>query len=92
MKTAEAIWQARQKCPDLIVVSPDYSAYKRYSKLARMIYCSYTNQVEPFGLGESWIDVTGSLPLFGGDEMLVASEISERVKDELGLTVSVGVS
>ena len=57
-----------------------------------MIYYSYTNQVEPFGLDESWIDVTGSLPLFGGDAMLVANEISERVKDELGLTVSVGVS
>lgn len=92
VKTAEAIWQAKQKCPDLIVVPPDYSAYKRYSKLARMIYYSYTNQVEPFGLDESWIDVTGSLPLFGGDAMLVANEISERVKSELGLTVSVGVS
>lgn len=92
VKTAEAIWQAKQKCPDLIVVPPDYSAYKRYSRLARMIYYSYTNQVEPFGLDESWIDVTGSLPLFGGDAMLVANEISERVKSELGLTVSVGVS
>lgn len=92
VKTAEAIWQAKQKCPDLIVVPPDYSAYKRYSKLARMIYYSYTNQVEPFGLDESWIDVTGSLPLFGGDAMVVANEISERVKSELGLTVSVGIS
>lgn len=92
VKTAEAIWQAKQKCPNLIVVPPDYAAYKRYSKLARMIYYEYTNQVEPFGLDESWIDVTGSLSLFGGDAMLVANEISERVKDELGLTVSVGVS
>lgn len=92
VKTAEAIWQAKQKCPSLIVVPPDYAAYKRYSKLARMIYYDYTNQVEPFGLDESWIDVTGSLSLFGGDAMLVANEISERVKDELGLTVSVGVS
>ena len=92
VKTAEAIWQAKQKCRDLIVVPPDYAAYKRYSKLARLIYYDYTNQVEPFGLDESWIDVTGSLPLFGGDAMLIANEISERVKDELGLTVSVGVS
>ena len=92
VKTAEAIWQAGQKCPDLIVVPPDYSAYKRYSRLARMIYYSYTNQVEPFGLDESWIDVTGSLPLFGGDAILVANEISERVKSGLGLTVSVVVS
>ena len=92
VKTAEAIWQAGQKCPDLIVVPPDYSAYKRYSRLARMIYYSYTNQVEPFGLDESGIDVTGSLPLFGGDAILVANEISERVKSGLGLTVSVVVS
>lgn len=92
VKTAEAIWQARQKCPRLIVVKPDYAAYKRYSRLARMIYYEYTDQVEPFGLDESWIDVTGSLPLFGGSAMLIAHEISERVKDELGLTVSVGVS
>ena len=92
VKTAEAIWQAKQKCPELIVVSPDYAAYKRYSRLARMIYYGYTDLVEPFGLDESWIDITGSLPLFGGDAMLVAREISERVKSELGLTVSVGIS
>lgn len=66
VKTAEAIWQAKQKCSNLIVVPPDYTAYKRYSRLARMIYYSYTNQVEPFGLDESWIDVTGSMQLFGG--------------------------
>ncbi len=92
VKTAEAIWQARQKCPDLVIVPPDYAAYKRYSKLARMIYYDYTDRVEPFGLDESWIDVTGSLDLFGGDARLIACEISERVKSELGLTVSVGVS
>lgn len=92
VKTAEPIWQAKQKCPELTVVLPDYPAYKRYARLARMIYYDYTNQVEPFGLDESWIDVTGSLPLFGDDPMLIATEISERIKDELGLTVSIGVS
>ncbi len=92
VKTAEAIWQAREKCPGLVVVPPDYDAYKRYSRLARMIYYDYTDLVEPVGLDESWIDVTGSLGLFGGDAMLVAEEISGRVKSELGLTVSVGVS
>lgn len=92
VKTAEAIWQAKQKCPDLIVVPPDYAAYKRYSKLARLIYYEYTDQVEPFGLDESWIDVAGSLDIFGKDPMLIAREISERIKDELGLTVSVGMS
>ncbi len=90
--TAEPLWQALQKCPDLAVVMPDYAAYKRYSRLARMIYYDYTNQVEPFGLDESWIDVTGSLALFGDDPHLIAQEISERIKSELGLTVSVGIS
>lgn len=92
VKTAEPIWQAQQKCPELIIVPPDYAAYKRYSRLARMIYYNYTDLVEPFGLDESWIDVTRSLDLFGGDAPLVAQEISGRIKSELGLTVSIGVS
>ncbi len=92
VKTGEAIWQARGKCPGLVVVPPHYDQYMRYSRLAKRIYYDYTDLVEPFGLDESWLDVTGSLSLFGGSEMLVAQEISERVKAELGLTVSVGVS
>ncbi len=71
---------------------PDYAAYKKYSRLARMIYYDYTDLVEPFGLDESWIEVTNSLQLFGGDALMLAQEISERVKAELGLTVSVGES
>lgn len=70
----------------------DYEAYRKYSWLARMICYDYTDRVEPFGLDESWLDVTGSLALFGGDPMAVAHEISARVKAELGLTVSIGVS
>lgn len=92
VKTGCAIWEAKQACPDIIIVPPDYAAYKRYSRLARMIYYDYTDLVEPFGLDESWVEVTGSLQLFGGDARLLAQEISERVKAELGLTVSVGLS
>lgn len=92
IKTAEAIWEAKKKCPHLIVVPPDYQLYKRYSELARNVYYDYTDLVEPFGLDESWIDITGSLPLHGGDAMLVATEISERIKAELGCTVSIGIS
>lgn len=92
VKTGEALWQAREKCPGLVVVPPDYAAYQRYSRLARQIYYDYTDQVEPFGLDECWLDVTGSLSLFGGDARLVAEEISERVKAELGITVSIGAS
>jgi DNA polymerase-4 len=92
VKTGEAIWEARQKCPDIIIVPPDYAAYLRYSKLARQLYYQYSDQVEPFGLDECWIELTHTLHLHGGDAMLVAEEISERIKAELGLSVSVGVS
>lgn len=92
IQTAEALWQARQKCPDLIVVPPRYKLYRRYSEMARSIYYQYTDLVEPFGLDECWLDMTGSLALHGGDAMVVAREISERVKAELGCTVSIGLS
>ena len=92
IKTAEALWQARQKCPDLIVLPPRYKLYRRYSELARAIYYQYTDLVEPFGLDECWLDLTGSLHLHGGDATVVAREISERMKAELGCTVSIGIS
>ena len=92
IKTAETLWQARQKCPDLIVVPPDYRLYMKYSRMARQIYYQYTPQVEPFGLDECWLDVTGNLHAFCNDPMLIARELSERMKAELGITVSIGVS
>lgn len=84
----EPLWKARQKCPDLIVVPPNYPLYLRFSRLARMIYEDYSEYIEPFGLDESWIDVTGCQQ--SGEE--IAQEIRQRVKDELGITVSIGVS
>ena len=92
IQTAEALWQARAKCPDLIVLPPRYRLYRRYSEMARAIYYQYSDLVEPFGLDESWIDLTGALELHGGDVMVVAREISERIKAELGCTVSIGIS
>lgn len=92
IKTAEALWEARKKCPDLIVLPPRYKLYRRYSELARAIYYQYTDLVEPFGLDECWLDLTGSIALHGGDALVVAREISERMKAELGCTVSIGVS
>ncbi len=90
IKTGEAIWQAKQKCPKLVVVKPNFPLYMRFSKLARDIYGDYTDQIEPFGLDECWLDVTGSGAL--GDGMMIAEEIRKRVKFELGITVSIGVS
>lgn len=91
VRTGMAIWQAKQWCPELVVVPPDYREYIRISKYLREIYEDYTDQVEPFGLDECWLDVTGSVGLFG-NPMTIAREISDRVKDELGITVSIGVS
>lgn len=91
VKTGEAIWQALGKCPNLTLVPPQYDQYLKHSKLARKIYYDYTNQVEPFGLDECFLDVTGSTHLFGSGEE-IANEIRQRMKEELGITVSVGVS
>lgn len=92
VKTAMTLWQARAACPEAIIVPPRYQLYHRYSRAARRIYYDYTDLVEPFGLDEAWLDVTASAHLFGGDALLIAREISERVKAELGVAVSVGVS
>ena len=91
VKTAETTWQAKKKCPNLVIIPPQYEEYKKYSKLIQNIYYSYTDQIEPFGLDECWLDVTGSLNLFGSVEN-IAEEIKERVKKEIGVTVSIGVS
>lgn len=89
--TGDAVWQAKQKCPDLVVVPPHYEEYLKYSKLAKAIYCDYTNQVEPYGMDKCWLDISGTKKLFG-NPVDVANEIRERIKFELGLTISVGVS
>ncbi|MBR3786565.1 MAG: DNA polymerase IV [Firmicutes bacterium] len=89
--TAETIWQAKKKCPDLQLVAPHHEKYKMYSKKINQIYLQYTDMVEPFSIDESWLDVTASLQLFGNG-VEIADQIRERVKRELGLTLSVGVS
>jgi len=91
VKTGEVIWQAKQKCPDLIIVPPNYSQYLSYSRKAREIYYRYTDMIEPFGIDECWLDVTGSTLLFGNGYD-IAYQIKETIKSELGLTVSIGVS
>ena len=91
VQTGEAIWQARQKCPDLICVPPDYALYIRFSQRMRRVYEEYSDRVESFGLDEAWIDLTNpGLTIRDGER--IAHEIRLRVKRELGITVSVGVS
>ena len=91
VSTGEQIWKAKQKCPNLVVVEPHFELYMKYSKLAHEIYYKYTDLIEPFGLDECWLDVTGSTLLFGNGHE-IACKIKEEIKETLGLTVSIGVS
>lgn len=91
IKTGMVNWEARQRCPDLIMVKPQYEQYLKYSELARNIYQRYTDQVEPYGMDECWLDVSGSRGVCGGG-MEIAEKIRQTMKEELGLTVSIGVS
>ena len=91
VKTGMVNWEARQCCRDLILVPPQYDEYLKYSKLTRSIYERYTDLIEPFGMDECWLDVTGSRNS-RGDAMTIAESIRRATREELGLTVSVGVS
>ena len=92
VKTAETIWQAKKKCPNLVLLPAHHKLYREYSNKVNAIYDEYTDLAESFGIDESWLDVTNTLHLFGGDAKALANAIRQRVKRELGLTLSVGVS
>ena len=92
VKTAETIWQAKKKCPNLVLLPSHHDLYRDYSRRVNAIYEQYTDLVEPFGIDESWLDITGTAHLFGGDPHAIADSIRQRIRDELGLTLSVGVS
>ena len=93
IKTGEVLWQAKQKCPSLVCLAPHMELYEKISKKIVEIYKDYTDVIEPFGIDECWLDITHSKHLFcGGDPEMIAHEIKERVKREIGLTLSCGVS
>ncbi len=91
VQTAEAIWQARQKCPDLLLLPPHHEKYEEVSLRINDIYRNYTDLVEPFSIDESWLDVTGSQRLFG-DGRTIADRLRREVREKIGVTISVGVS
>ena len=91
VKTGMALWQAKQLCPEITFLPPRMDLYLRFSRMAQEIYADYTDLREPFGCDESWLDVTASASIKGDGE-LIAKEISNRMKSELGITVSIGVS
>ncbi len=91
VQTAETIWQARQKCPDLVLLPPHHEKYAAMSRRINAIYLDVTDQVEPFSVDESWLDVTGSRNLFGTG-VQIADMLRKRVREETGITISAGVS
>lgn len=91
IKTGEVIWQAQRKCPELIVLPPRFEIYQKYSRMAGKIYYDYSDRVEPMGMDEAWCDLTGTARDFFEAEKIV-NEIKSRFKNELGITVSVGIS
>lgn len=91
VKTGEAVWEAKSKCPNLVTVDAHYDQYIKFSRAVRQIYDEYSDQREDFGIDESWIDCTGSTKLFGSGET-IADEIRSRIKNEMGITASIGVS
>ena len=90
VKTGMVNWEAQRCCPNLIMVPPHYEQYIKYSALARNIYGRYTDQIEPYGMDECWLDITGSSST--GNPLAIAEAIREATREELGLTVSIGVS
>lgn len=92
VKTGEVIWQAKQKCPQLVTVPPHMDEYLKFSRIVRDIYLRYSSEVESFGIDESWIELTGSPLLESMTPVQIADEIRQTIKNETGLTVSIGVS
>ncbi len=91
IKTAETVYSAKKKCPSLVIAEPHYEEYSEYSKRVNAIYARYTDMIEPFGIDESWLDVTASRKLFGSG-VEIAERIRREVREEIGITVSIGVS
>ena len=91
IKTAETVYSAKKKCPSLVIAEPHHEEYLKYSKRVNAIYARYTDMIEPFGIDESWLDVTASQKLFGSG-VEIAERIRREVREEIGITVSIGVS
>ena len=89
--TAETIHSAMKKCPQLVIAEPHHDRYVEFSRRVNEIYARYTDLIEPFGIDESWLDVTASYKLFGSGEQ-IAERIRQEIKKEIGITVSIGVS
>ncbi len=92
VQTAETVYSARRKCPDLVLLPSHHDKYREYSRRVNDVYAQYTDLIEPFGIDESWLDVTHTWRLFAKSAQQLADDLRERIKSETGLTISVGVS
>ena len=91
VRTGMANWEALERCPELICVPPRYELYLQYSRHVRAIYRQYTDRIEPYGMDENWLDIPGEDDL-DGEGARLSAELRRRVREEIGITVSVGVS
>lgn len=92
VQTAETIWSAVRKCPSLRLLAPHHALYRALSRTVNAIYACYSDRVEPFGIDESWLDMTHTWQLFGQSPAAVADRLRLEVREKTGLTISVGVS
>ena len=92
VRTTDTVYAAKRKCPQLVIVVPHHSRYAEISELINSIYLEYTDRVEPFSVDESFLDITGCPVLSDHSPQEVADELRKRIKEEIGITISVGVS
>lgn len=92
VKTTDTVWQARKKCPDIVFVPPRHRLYAKISEQVNAIYHEYTEYVEPASIDESFLDMTGAAAYYGMTERELADELRRRIREEIGVTISVGVS
>ena len=92
VKTTDTVYAARKKCPGIVFVPPRHRYYGEISRRVNAIYCEYTEYVEPASIDESYLDVTQALPFYGLTPRALADELRRRVRAEIGITISVGVS
>ena len=91
VKTGEVIWQARQKCPELVIVPPNYYLYMKCSNTLYELMKGYSPLLQRFSIDELFLDYTGLEPHFG-DPVAAAHLIKDHIREELGFTVNIGIS
>ena len=92
VKTTDTVWQARKKCPGIVFVPPRHHIYKAVSDRVNAVYRDYSDYVEPASIDESFLDMTGTLDYYGMTARELADSIRRRIREEVGITISVGVS